>query len=311
MAVLGMNVARQWADLPFRPIVTLTATCVVIGNAYTQDAAEIQASVAVAPELSGRQDADSAAVSGVFEMRWPAVSAEDYILGEDGSLKHAAANEEQPHSGTFDSLFRDDSEESRYTDRDIRFNARKSGQPDSSAATENVASECGPSPIEPTGIKTMVEQAATRHGVNPGFAVAVVATESDFDRNRNSPKGARGPMQLMPDTAVRFNVGDICDPVANIDGGVRYLRTLLDEFGNPLLAAAAYNAAEHRIYEYGGIPPFTETVNYVAKVVNHQLGFAMPSTRKARAPIQAAKRTEVGIVLPKKTGSFVAGVMHF
>lgn len=306
-----MNVVRQWADLPFRAIVTLTATCVVIGNAYTQDAAEIQASVAVGPELSGRQHADSAAVSGVFEMRWPAVSAGDYILGEDGSLKHAAANEEQSHSDTFGSLFRDDSEEARYTDMDIRINARKSGQPDSSAATENVASECGPSPIEPTGIKTMVEQAAIRHGVDPSFAVAVVATESDFDRNRNSPKGARGPMQLMPDTAVRFNVDDICDPVANIDGGVRYLRTLLDEFGNPLLAAAAYNAGEHRIYEYGGIPPFTETVNYVAKVVNHQLGFAMPSARNVKASPQAAARTEVGVVLPKKTGSFVAGVMHF
>lgn len=306
-----MNVARQWADLPFRAIVTLTATCVVIGNAYTQDAVDIQASVAAGPELSGRQHADSAAVSGVFEMRWPAVSAGDYILGEDGSLKHAAANEEQSHSSTFDSFFRDDPEEERYTDMDIRINARKSGQPDSSAATENVASECGPSPIEPTGIKTMVEQAAIRHGVDPGFAVAVVATESDFDRNRNSPKGARGPMQLMPDTATRFAVDDVCDPAANIEGGVRYLRTLLDEFGNPLLAAAAYNAGEHRIYEFGGIPPFPETVSYVAKVVNHQLGLAMPSAGKAKPSRQSAEGTEVGVVAPRMTGSFVAGVMHF
>ena len=119
-------------------------------------------------------------------------------------------------------------------------------------------------------------------------------------------------MQLMPATAARFGVNDVCDPIANIDGGVRYLRTLLDEFGNPLLAAAAYNAGEHRIYDYGGIPPFTETVSYVAKVVNHQLGLPMPSARKGKAPRLAAERTpEVGVIEPRKTGSFVAGVMHF
>lgn len=308
-----MDVARQWVDVPFRAIVALTVTYAMIGHAHTQDATEIPA-VTGNLEFSGNQRADRTAVSGVFETRWPAATG-DYILGEDGVLKQGSADgkppEEQLHIGSSGSFFRDASEEARYTDTDIRINARTSWHPDASAATEEVASECGPSPIEPIGIKTMVEEAATRHGVDPGFAVAVVATESDFDRNRNSPEGARGPMQLMPDTAIRFDVDDVCDPAANIDGGVRYLRTLLDEFGNPLLAAAAYNAGEHRIYEYGGIPPFTETVNYVAKVVNHQLGFAMPSTRKARAPIQTAKRTEVGIVPPKRTGSFVAGVMHF
>ena len=167
-----------------------------------------------------------------------------------------------------------------------------------------IVPECGPSPVEPIGIKTMVQQAAIRHGVDPGFAVAIVANESNFDRDRNSPKGARGPMQLMPETADRFDVGDVCDPVANIDGGVRYLRTL---------AAAAYNAGEHRIYEYGGIPPFAETVSYVAKVVNHQLGLEMPSHRKkARRPSATAEETpDVGVVAPKRTGTFVAGVMHF
>ena len=176
-----------------------------------------------------------------------------------------------------------------------------------------IVPECGPSPIEPAGIKALVEEAANRHGVDPGFAVAIVATESGFDRDRNSPKGARGPMQLMPATAYRFDVGDVCDPASNIDGGVRFLRTLLDNFGNPLLAAAAYNAGEHRIYEYGGIPPFAETVSYVAKVVNHQLGFEMPPARKRARPPSAPddEVPDVGVVAPKKTGTFVAGVMHF
>ena len=116
-------------------------------------------------------------------------------------------------------------------------------------------------------------EAAQRHGVDPGFAVAIVAAESDFDRDRNSPKGARGPMQLMPATAARFGVSDLCEPAANIDAGVRYLRTASRRVqAIRLLAAAAYNAGEDRIYEYGGIPPFPETVSYVAKVVNHQLG---------------------------------------
>lgn len=173
--------------------------------------------------------------------------------------------------------------------------------------------ECGPSPIEPAEIKVLVEEAATQHGVDPGFAIAIVAVESDFDRDRNSPKGARGPMQLMPATADRFDIDEVCDPASNIDGGVRYLRTLLDEFGNPLLAAAAYNAGEHRIYEYGGIPPFAETISYVAKVVNHQLGLELPPARKkARRPGTANDEApDVGVVAPKKTGTFVAGVMHF
>ncbi|MGE0283052.1 MAG: lytic transglycosylase domain-containing protein [Rhizobiaceae bacterium] len=180
-------------------------------------------------------------------------------------------------------------------------------------AYDAIVPECGPSPINATGIKALVEEAAIRHGVDPGFAVAIVATESDFDRNRNSPKGARGPMQLMPATADRFDVDQVCDPAANIDGGVRYLRILLNEFGNPLLAAAAYNAGEHRIYEYGGIPPFAETVSYVAKVVNHQLGLPMPSARKmARSPgTPEDEAPDVGVVAPKRTGTFVAGVMHF
>ena len=75
-------------------------------------------------------------------------------------------------------------------------------------------------------------------------------------------------MQLMPETADRFGVSNVCDPAQNIDAGVRYLRELGEEFLNPLLIAAAYNAGEGRVREYAGIPPFKETVRYVAEVVN-------------------------------------------
>lgn len=200
-----------------------------------------------------------------------------------------------------------------YTVLDHSKDGNSLSDPTSADTAGAIIPECGPSPVEPAGIKALVEGAANRHGVDPGFAVAIVATESDFDRDRNSPKGARGPMQLMPATAERFDVNEVCDPASNIDGGMRYLRTLLDEFGNPLLVAAAYNAGEQRIYEYGGIPPFAETVSYVAKVVNHQLGLEMrPARKKARPPGTADDEVpDVGVVAPKKTGTFVAGVMHF
>ncbi|MDT6942446.1 lytic transglycosylase domain-containing protein [Brucella pseudogrignonensis] len=177
--------------------------------------------------------------------------------------------------------------------------------------------ECGPSPLTPEEIKTLVEQAARRHQVDALFATAITWAESQFDRSRNSDKGARGPMQLMPGTAERFGVLDVCDPASNIEGGVKYLRVLLDEFQNPLLVAAAYNAGEGRIYEYGGVPPFKETVGYIAKVVNYQLGVTRPALRKKlvgggqRSSPVVATKTQSGVIEVKKSGTFVGGVMHF
>jgi hypothetical protein len=172
---------------------------------------------------------------------------------------------------------------------------------------------CGPSPLTPEEVRELVGRAARRHGVDTDLAIAVVAVESDFDRNRNSPAGARGPMQLMPATAVRFGVSDPCEPAANIEAGVRYLGLLLEEFKNPIVAVAAYNAGEDRIYEYGGIPPLSETVSYVAKVLNHQLG--LPIFRRGRG--EGSHRTvgdeaaDRGVVQPTRRQQWVAGVMQF
>lgn len=178
--------------------------------------------------------------------------------------------------------------------------------------------ECGPSPLSPEEVKSLVVQTARKYRVDEVFATAIAWAESGFDQSRNSPKGARGPMQLMPATAARFGVTDICDPAENIEGGMKYLRFLLDEFQNPLLVAAAYNSGEQRIYQYGGIPPFQETVGYVAKVVNYQLGLPMPSAkgkaRPAAAPqavSDASDSGDAGVIAVKKTGKFVGGVMHF
>lgn len=175
------------------------------------------------------------------------------------------------------------------------------------------ASECGPSLLTPAEIRELVVGAARRHLVDEDLAVAVATVESDLDQARNSPKGARGAMQLMPETAARFGVADPCDPATNIDGGVRYLRVLLEEFQNPFLALAAYNAGEGRIYEYGGIPPFPETVGFVAKVINHQLGLPMPaSADRGRERVgRSSGPVESGVITTRSAGEWVGGVMHF
>lgn len=179
------------------------------------------------------------------------------------------------------------------------------------------ALECGPSPLMPADVQRLVAETARRYEVNEDLAVAIAWAESDFDTKRNSPKGARGPMQLMPETAARFGVQDICDPTQNVEGGVRYLRILQEEFKNPLLIAAAYNSGEQRIYQYAGIPPFPETVRYVAKVINYQLGLRMPmpksrvGTSGARTSAGTDRGTDMGIVPVERNGRFVGGVMHF
>ena len=175
---------------------------------------------------------------------------------------------------------------------------------------------CGPSDLSAGEVAELVVEAARKLEIDENLALAIAFVESRFDRQRNSPKGARGAMQLMPETASRFGVSDVCDPHANIVGGTRYLRVLHEEFGNPLLIAAAYNAGEARIYEYGGIPPFAETVNYVAKVINYQLGLGIPPTRKPKLPQALPRVVDEGAsttgVLPVLKGrKFTGGVMHF
>ncbi|WP_310700928.1 lytic transglycosylase domain-containing protein [Sediminimonas sp.] len=105
-------------------------------------------------------------------------------------------------------------------------------------------------------------------GVSPALALAVVAVESGGRVDAVSSKGARGLMQLMPDTARRFGVEDVTDAADNLRGGVGYLDQLLAEFaGDPILALAAYNAGEGAVRRHGGVPPFAETRAYVPQVL--------------------------------------------
>jgi soluble lytic murein transglycosylase-like protein len=133
----------------------------------------------------------------------------------------------------------------------------------------------------PANINQLVEQTASRFQVDPDLVHAIVQVESGYDPKAVSSKGAMGLMQLVPATAQRFGVANPFDPKQNLEGGVNYLRHLLDMFGGDLnLSLAAYNAGEHSVQRSGGIPAFPETQNYVRKVTSiYQTGDA-PATAK-------------------------------
>lgn len=128
--------------------------------------------------------------------------------------------------------------------------------------------DCGRNPAE---FEPAIDKYARQYGVDKSLVKAVIRAESGYNPNAVSRVGAQGLMQLMPKTAQDLKVADCFNPSENIRGGVRYLRFLLDTFkGDVSLALAAYNAGLSRVAQYGGVPPYEETRNYVAKVLNYQ-----------------------------------------
>jgi len=114
----------------------------------------------------------------------------------------------------------------------------------------------------------VVSAASGRYRLDPDLVSSVIKAESGFNVRAVSPKGAQGLMQLMPDTASKLGVPDAFDPRANVEGGTRYLRELLERYNFDLVKAlAAYNAGPLRVEQYGGVPPYHETRAYVARVV--------------------------------------------
>jgi len=112
----------------------------------------------------------------------------------------------------------------------------------------------------------IIDRLSAAHRVDARLVRAMISVESGYQERARSPKGAMGLMQLMPATARRFNVADPYNPQANIEGGIRYLRTLLDRFPERL-ALAAYNAGEAAVERFRGIPPYAETRDYVTRVL--------------------------------------------
>ncbi|MDP3823416.1 MAG: transglycosylase SLT domain-containing protein [Burkholderiales bacterium] len=123
--------------------------------------------------------------------------------------------------------------------------------------------------VAPHSIAELVKKIAPEYRVPTQLVLAIIQAESNFDIVALSPKNAKGLMQLIPDTAARFNVRNPYDPAQNIRGGVAYLRWLLAYFeGDVTLVAAAYNAGEGTVERYRGVPPYVETRAYVRKIVD-------------------------------------------
>ena len=117
-------------------------------------------------------------------------------------------------------------------------------------------------------LDTIFNEAASKYGVDAKFLKAIAKCESDFSTECTSHSGAMGIMQLMPQTAASLGVTNAYDPYQNIMGGARYISEKLTQYnGDKSLALAAYNAGSGNVAKYGGIPPFKETQNYVAKVM--------------------------------------------
>jgi len=117
---------------------------------------------------------------------------------------------------------------------------------------------------------SLIEEFSKKHNVDFALVKAMIKAESGFNPLAVSRKGAKGLMQLMPETALRMNVANVFSPRENIDGGVRYFRHLLSLFNNDLrLSLAAYNAGENIVSELRSIPPYRETIDYVRKVLSY------------------------------------------
>ena len=116
-------------------------------------------------------------------------------------------------------------------------------------------------------IDAIIADAARKHNLDEGLLRAVITAESNYNPKATSPKGAMGLMQLMPGTARDLGVTNAYDPAQNVDGGARYLRQMLDQFGTVENALAAYNAGPGAVATYNGVPPYAETQNYVNKIM--------------------------------------------
>ncbi|MBR1041128.1 lytic transglycosylase domain-containing protein [Bradyrhizobium viridifuturi] len=137
--------------------------------------------------------------------------------------------------------------------------------------------------MTPEDARALIGRIAAEERFSPDFTLSVAKNESHFDAIALSDKGAFGLMQLMPDTARRFKV-DLCDPADNVRGGVRYLQALTTRYRNPLYIVAAYNAGEDAVDKNRGVPPYPETVRFVAQVINDFYTWPTPNAPASHPP---------------------------
>jgi soluble lytic murein transglycosylase-like protein len=125
----------------------------------------------------------------------------------------------------------------------------------------------------------LIGETAAAYRLPPALVKAVIAAESAFDPAAVSHRGARGLMQLMPETAASLGVEDPLEPEANVRGGAGYLRAMIDRYGDLTRALAAYNAGPSAVDRYGGVPPFRETRDYVDRVLTYYRAYHVDFAR--------------------------------
>ncbi len=161
-------------------------------------------------------------------------------------------------------------------------------------ATPSVPSDLAPSvpPAPAPSVTDVIQSASQQYRLDPDFLASVISAESGFKTHAVSPKGAKGLMQLMPQTASNLGVSDPFDPAKNVDGGTRYLRELLERYNfDPIKALAAYNAGPSRVEQYRGVPPYHETRVYVAKIIRDFNRKKIAQEKSQQAKTQPAKKT--------------------
>ena len=168
----------------------------------------------------------------------------------------------------------------------VRADAR-SGRLVRTAPREARASQ---QPSDVVALIGMIDRMADEAGVESALVHSVIRAESNYNAHAVSPAGALGLMQLIPSTAKRFGVGNVFDARENVQGGILYLKFLLDYYkGDYPRTIAAYNAGENAVDRFNGIPPYAETRHYVWQVANNLK--EVRRTRLAQSPLPAAART--------------------
>ena len=198
---------------------------------------------------------------GLLLLAMPALGADLAVLHNGFSIRHERREALGPVTRLY--LGSDKGYVDIATDQIERFEKDISAPP---VSPPPVA--LAPAPAKPQTLNEVINTISDRHHIDPDLVNSVIHAESGFNPRAVSPKGARGLMQLMPQTASRLGVSNVFDPRSNVEGGTRYLSELLQRYNFDLIKAlAAYNAGPQRVEQYRGVPPYYETRVYVAKIV--------------------------------------------
>jgi len=192
----------------------------------------------------------------------PVFAAEVAILRNGFSIRHerrsAVGNVVRLYTGADATSYIDiPAEQIDHFEKDLTPPARPASAPPQLAA-----------PAKPQNLNEVINNISSLHHLDPDLVNSVIRAESNFNSRAVSNKGAQGLMQLLPQTASQLGVTNTFDPTANVEGGTRYLRELLERYNFDVVKAlAAYNAGPHRVERYHGVPPYYETQAYVARIV--------------------------------------------